>query len=89
MMRINYNGTEMDVDELTVDKYYNHIKSNTYWKIHGIEPSPMGVMVDLEMVNEYGDGKDMQLITNLQQMFSKQGSFEEITKMEFNNRKQR
>jgi len=87
-MRINYNGTEMDVDELTVDKYYNHIKSNTYWKIHSIQPSPMGVVVELELINEYGDGKDIQLITSLQQMFSKQGSFEEITKMEFNNRKQ-
>ena len=88
-MRINYNGTEMDVDELTVDKYYNHIKSNTYWKIHSIQSSPMGVVVDLETVKEYGDVINTQLTMSLQHMFSKQGSFEEITKMEFNNRKQR
>ena len=86
-MKINYNNTEIDVDELRVDRYYKHINSNTLWKIHSLQPSPMGVTVDLELINEYGDVRNMELMSNMTPIFAKEGKFEEITKKEFDNKK--
>ena len=87
-MKIKYNNTEYSADELQVDKYYKHVKSNTLWKIHSISNTPIGVALDIELVNEYGDVKDVEVNTDINRVFALEGKFVEITRDEFEKRKQ-
>lgn len=86
-MRIYHNNAEIEVDTIEVDKYYRHISSDTYWKLHSMNMTPVGNSLDIELVNEYGEIKDVNVIIREDTLFVSEGAFEEITKKEFMERK--
>jgi len=86
-MKISYNNVEYNANELQVDRYYKHVKSNTLWKIHSISSTPIGVALDIELVNEYGDVKNVEVSTNISRVFAVEGEFIEISREEFEKRK--
>lgn len=86
-MKIRYNNVEIEVDELRVDRYYRHIGSDTLWKIHSIQSTPIGNVVDLELINEYGDTLNKSYRTNMNGVLARVGTFEEISREEFERRR--
>ena len=89
-MKVKYeSGQEIEVDALEVGNYYKHVSSDTLWRIHSTTATPIGVTVDLELVNTYGDVRDVQFTTMMMPIMSNKGTFVEIEKSEFEARKGR
>jgi hypothetical protein len=87
-MKLRYqDGREIEVDELKVECYYEHISSGTYWKVHSIEATPFGNVVELEIINEYKEVLNLEQQMNMRSVFAKSGKFKEITKKEFISRR--
>jgi hypothetical protein len=82
-MKVNQNGREIEADEIRVDRYYIHESSRTKWKVHTLQATPIGYVVDIELVNEYGDRMNTSFTIQNDKLFAHSGKFSEITKAEF------
>ena len=87
-MKVNINGQDMDVDILEVGKRYKHLTSDTLWRIHSMT-SGLQNTIDVELVNRYGDVMDRELLVSITPIMARVGTFVEISKEEFESRKNR
>lgn len=86
-MKVNINGEILEVDVLEVGKRYKHIPSDTLWFIDHMEDTMMGTAIHGELVNKYGDIGELNCNIMMKPIIANKGKFVEITKQEFEDRK--